>query len=259
MGKPIEQIRAMVTRPLIISHAACAGHAPENTLAGLRLALHMGVDGIEVDVRASADGVPVLMHDPTVNRTTDGRGGVSALTLAQLRELDAGAKAPDAAFRGERVPTLAEVLEAIGGRALLIAEIKQGGVEAALLETVRQADALAWVMAWSFDWGAVAQMRRLEPRLPCCLLVPRVANLAPAIDHALTLGAQGLAVDFPALDAEFVRNAHLRGLSVYAWTVDQAPNVRRLSEAGVDGIVTNFPNAALSVLRSVRRAIDGYC
>ncbi len=243
----------MLTRPMVISHAACAGHAPENTVAGLRLALHMGVDGIEVDVRASADGVPVLMHDPTVDRTTDGQGELSALTLAQLRELDVGAKAPNDAFRGEGVPTLTEVLRAIEGRALLIAEIKEGGIESAVLEAVRQADALSWVMVWSFNWGAVAQMRQLEPRLPCCLLVPRLPNLQPAADHALTLGTQGLAVDFPALDAESVRNAHLRGLSVHAWTVDQAPDVRRLAGAGVDGIVTNFPNDALSVLRRAGR------
>jgi glycerophosphoryl diester phosphodiesterase len=248
----------MSTRPLIISHAACAGHAPENTLAGLRLALHMGVDGIEVDVRASADGVPVLMHDATVDRTTDGQGEVSALTLAELRDLDAGAKAPDAVFRGERVPTLAEVLEAIAGRALLVAEIKQGGVEGAVLEAVRQADALAWAMTWSFDWGAVAQVRQLEPRLPCCLLVPQAANLQPAVNHALTLGAQGLAVEFPALGADSVRKAHLRGLSVYAWTADRAPDVRGLIEAGVDGIVTNLPNTALSVLRSVGWTTGAY-
>ena len=248
----------MLTRPLVISHAACAGHAPENTVAGLRLALHMGVDGIEVDVRASADGVPVLMHDPTVDRTTDGQGEVSTLTLAQLRELDAGAKAPNGTFQGERVPTLVEALRAIEGRALLIAEIKEGGIESAVLEVVRQADALPWVMVWSFNWGAVAQMRQLEPRLPCCLLVPRLPNLQPAADHALTLGAQGLAVEFPALDAESVRNAHLRGLSVHAWTVDQAPDVRRLAGAGVDSIVTNLPNDVLSILRSTGRATGAH-
>ena len=79
-----------MSQPLVVSHAACAGHAPENTLAGLRLALHIGADAIEVDVHLSADGIPVLIHDDSVDRTTDGRGAVAALTLAELRELRRG-------------------------------------------------------------------------------------------------------------------------------------------------------------------------
>ena len=107
-------------RPLIISHAACAGHAPENTLAGIRKAIELGAEGIETDVQASADGVPVLMHDLTVNRTTNGSGDVAALSLAELRALDAG---------GESVPTLAEVLDLTMGKVVLIMEIKQTGIE----------------------------------------------------------------------------------------------------------------------------------
>ncbi len=99
-------------RPLVISHAACGGHAPENTLAGIRAALRVGADAIEIDVQASSDGVPVLMHDLTVDRSTNGRGAVASMTLEQLRALDAG---------GEPVSTLDEVLALTIGRALLIA------------------------------------------------------------------------------------------------------------------------------------------
>src|SRR5213594_2742943 len=97
-------------RPLVISHAACGGHAPENTLVGVRKALDLKADGIEIDVQASADGVPVLMHDLTVDRTTNGSGEVAKLSLEQLRALDAG---------DEPVPTLADVLRLTRDQALL--------------------------------------------------------------------------------------------------------------------------------------------
>ena len=90
---------------LSISHAACKGHAPENTLAGIRAALALGVDGIEIDVHASLDGVPVLMHDETVDRTTNGAGRVPDLPLAALRELDAGSGIFENRFAGEPIPT----------------------------------------------------------------------------------------------------------------------------------------------------------
>src|SRR5512145_2204102 len=105
-------------RPLVISHAACGGHAPANTLAGVRKAIELGSDAIEIDVQATSDGVPVLMHDPTVDATTN--GAVAGMTLAQMRELDAG---------GEPPPTLAEVLELTKGKVLLVCEIKQPGIE----------------------------------------------------------------------------------------------------------------------------------
>ena len=113
-------------RPLVISHRACAGHAPENTLAGIRRALELGADGIEIDVQATADGVPVLMHDLTVDRTTNGHGELAKMTLAELQALDAG---------GEPPPTLADVLQLTKGRALLVAEIKQPGIEKHLRNT----------------------------------------------------------------------------------------------------------------------------
>jgi len=237
-----------MSQPLVISHAACAGHAPENTLAGLRLALHMGADAVEVDVHLSADGIPILMHDDSVDRTTDAQGPVASLTLAELRKLDAGARSPFESFRGEKVPTLAEALELTRGRALLIIEIKPLDVEGAVLEEVRRAGALDWAMIWSFHPGVVAGARRREPRLPAGLLTH---SLSDAIaQQALELGAQGTGVYYQNLTEEGVRLAHRKGLAVHAWTVDQPPDMHRLAAAGVDGIVTNFPDRARSLLRS---------
>ena len=238
--------------PLVVSHAACAGHAPENTLAGLRLALHMGADAIEVDVHLSADGIPVLMHDDSVDRTTDGRGAVADLSLAELRELDAGARSPFEAYRGERVPTLVQALEVARGRALLVIEIKPPDIEEAVLEVVRGAEALDSAMVWSFHPGVVAEVRRREPRLPAALLT---LSLSDAIaQQALELSAQAASVFYQNISEEGVRAAHRRALSVYAWTADQPAEMRRLAAAGVDGIVTNFPDRARSFLRSLQAA-----
>lgn len=233
-------------RPLIISHAACAGHAPENTLAGVVTALELGADGIEIDVQCSADGVPILMHDLTVDRTTNGRGEVASLTAAELRALDAG---------GEPPPTLAEALEVIAGRALLVAEIKQPGIEERVAAVVREAGALDDVMVWSFFPQALESMRRAEPRLPAALLIgPQPATGSGALQWpemrslAVRLGLQGVSVFCYGLTSDMVREARRRGLSVYTWTADPEAEIRRLAELGVDGICTNFPDRALRVL-----------
>ena len=234
-------------RPLVISHRACAGHAPENTLAGVRAALEIGADAVEVDVQASADGIPVLMHDPTLDRTTSGKGDLSSFTAAQLAALDAG---------GEPVPTFAQALDLTRGRALLVAEIKRPGCEEALAEVVRSGGALADVMAWSFLPPALEAMRRAEPRLPGgLLLAPQVMGNWPGMrELALRLGLQAVSVFHLSLEAEVVAQAKRSGLTVYAWTADAEADIQRLIELDVDGIVTNFPDRALGLLgRPARR------
>ena len=228
-------------RPLVISHAACGGHAPENTLAGVRAALEIGADAIEIDVQASADGIPVLMHDLTLDRTTSGKGDLSSFTAAQLSTLDAG---------GEPVPTFAQTLELTGARALLVAEIKRQGCEEALADVVRSAGALTDVMVWSFLPPALEAMRRAEPRLPGGLLVaPQSMGNWPAMrELALRLGLQAVSVFHLSLEAEVISQARRSGLSVYAWTADAEAHIQHLIELDVDAIVTNFPERALALL-----------
>ena len=226
---------------LVISHAACAGHAPENTLAGIRAALEMGADAIEVDVQASADGVPVLMHDLTVDRATNGSGDLASLTLEQLQALDAG---------GEPMPTFAQALELTRGRALLVAEIKRPGCEAALADVIRQADAIEDVMVWSFMPPALAAMRQAESRLPSALLIaPGSISQWPMLrELALRLGLQAVSLFHVDVSAGVVARARRSGLTVYAWTADAENDIQRLLDLGVDGIVTNYPERALALL-----------
>jgi glycerophosphoryl diester phosphodiesterase len=228
-------------RPLVISHAACGGHAPANTLAGIRAALSFGADGIEIDVQCSADAVPILMHDLTVDRTTDGTGAVADLTLEQLKELDAG---------GEPPPTLAEVLARTKGNALLICEIKQPGIEGRIAEVVHQAEALGDVMVWSFFPKALEGMRSAEPRIPAALLVSdRHVDALPTLrEVAISLGVQGLSIYHEGATEDAVRLCRRSGLAVYVWTPDAQPDIDRVVALGVDGVCTNFPDRAFAAI-----------
>jgi glycerophosphoryl diester phosphodiesterase len=228
-------------RPLVISHAACAGHAPENTLAGVRAALQIGADAIEVDVQATADGVPVLMHDLTLDHATSASGDLSTFTLEQLQALDVG---------GEPIPTFAETLDITRGHALLVAEIKRPGCEPALADAIRDAGALEDVMVWSFLPPALEAMRGAEPRVPGSLLIPpqSIDNWPSMRELALRLGLQAVSVFHLSLSTEIVGQARRSGLAVYAWTADTEPEIQRLIDLDTDGIVSNYPDKALALL-----------
>ncbi len=233
--------------PFVISHAACKGYAPENTLLGVRQAIELGADGIEIDVHASRDGVPVLIHDDTVDRTTDGSGAVSQMALTQLRKLDAG--------NGERIPTLAEALDLTRGRVLLVIEVKQAGIEEQVLRVVRDQQAVSDCVVHSFNPQIVSRFRALEPTLPAALLTPGLdaADWDPLFALALSLNAQGISVFFQKVNADLVRRAHLRKLSFYAWTVNEPDDMRRLRDCGVDAITTDYPDLLRGVLKSDSR------
>jgi len=228
-------------RPLLISHAACGGHAPENTLAGIRKAIELGSEGIEIDVQMSADGVPVLMHDLTVDRTTKGTGNLADMTLERLRALDVG---------GEPVPTLTEVLEVTKGRVLLVMEIKAPGIEEQVAQVVRDAGALNDVMTWSFYPDALEGMRSAEPRIPSALLIAgeHISKWPAMRERALKIGAQGVSVFFLGIDASIAESCRRSGLTLYTWTPDEEPQMQKLVDLGVDGICTNYPDRAVRAL-----------
>jgi glycerophosphoryl diester phosphodiesterase len=222
--------------PIITAHAACKGHAPENTLAGIRAALKLRADAIEIDIRCTREGVPVLLHDSTVDRTTDGQGKLAELSLRQVRRLDAGG--------GERIPTLREVLDAVAGRALIVLEIKPSGIEEETLAVVRRAKALEWCVVHSFRPPVVETVRKLEPKMPASLLVggEYVRDWREIFALALSINAQGVAVNHESVTLKLVRAAHLRELRFSTWTVDLQRDARRVYAAGVDAITTDYPD-----------------
>ena len=160
--------------PLIIAHRGDSAHRPENTLAAFAGALEVGADLVEFDVQLTRDGQVVVIHDPTVDRTTDGRGRVAEMTLAQLRALSAGYPSRfGAAHRGERVPTLGEALALLKDRARVMVEIKpdavtddaEGGVEARTIADVRKAGMEKDVALLSFSRRALLRCRKLAPEI----------------------------------------------------------------------------------------------
>jgi len=236
-----------MNRPLLVTaHAACKGHGPENTLAGVRKAIEFGVDAIEVDIHCTADGIPVLIHDSTVDRTTNGSGTIQQMTFAEARALDAG----DERFPGELIPSLEEAVALTKGRVLLVLELKQMGIEARVLDVVRRLNALRECTVHSFIPQVVARVRELEPRVPCALLASgvNVGDWDEVLDSTLALNAQGIAVLHSCVTERLVASAYRRSLRLYTWTVNDESDMRRLMACGVDGITSDYPERVRAVL-----------
>jgi glycerophosphoryl diester phosphodiesterase len=239
-------------RPLVTSHAACKGHAPENTIAGINAAVRLGADAIEIDVHCTSDGVPVLIHDETVDRTTDGAGNIHDMTFDVVRALDAGARQFAPRFEGERIPTLAEVLDLTKGQALLQIEIKQTGIEETVARVVREAAAVADCEVHSFWPQVVKAARQAEPRMAAALLTDgrRIVDWDDFYGFALSLGAQGVSVYYSHATPEIVRRGQLRSLTFMTWTVDDEKDIETVVSAGVDSVCSNFPDIVATVVNS---------
>ena len=240
-------------RPLVLAHRGASAVAPQNTLAAFKKAMELGADGVELDVQLSADGVPVVIHDMTVDTLTDGTGRVSEMSLAQLKELDAGASF-DPAFTGERIPTLDEVLEAVGDTLLLNIELKtyalrDTGLEQAVLHLVQRHALGPRALFSSFNPLALRRVKRLSPTALVGLLYApelplplRKAWLAPLFPH------EARHPEHTMVNAAYMAWAHRRGYRVHTWTVDDAVDMQRLIHLRVDGVITNRPDRLLALL-----------
>ncbi|MGD9932971.1 MAG: glycerophosphodiester phosphodiesterase [Dehalococcoidia bacterium] len=230
--------------PLVIGHAAAAGEAPANTLAGVRQSLDAGAEAMEIDVQLCADGIPVLMHDLTVDRTTNLSGRVRDISLAALQAADAGS--------GEPVPTLDQVLGLVAGRLSVMCELKvdhhSGEPETALVDAVLavvdRSAAHAWVAIHSFDPEIVRAARIADPRISAAIISPPVDadGMERLLGGVLRRHGQAVSVEHHSLTPELVMKAHRRQLCVWAWTADGEDDWARLCAAGVDGIITNVPH-----------------
>jgi glycerophosphoryl diester phosphodiesterase len=199
----------------------------------------------ELDVQSTRDGAVVVVHDETVDRTTDGHGAVADLTLEEIQRLDAGIKR-GASFRGERIPTLDEVMQAVRGRLGLNIEIKEGAVERQVCELMRSYDALATSMVSSFEWKALEKVSAIDPSIRIGLLAEK--NRDTLFDAASAMQAYAVNPRFDMVDAAFCAKAHARGFKVLVWTVDVPEAMQILIAAGVDGIMTNYPARLRDVL-----------
>jgi glycerophosphoryl diester phosphodiesterase len=238
---------------LVIGHRGNAAHAPENTLESFRQAAALGVDAIELDVRLTRDGVPVVLHDPTLGRTTDRGDAVADISLAGLRGADAGARfTPDAGAtfpyrgRGLTIPTLRQVVDAIQGIPLLI-EVKVPEAGAAIVDVLTQAGAGGRVVGASMDRNAVLSLREVSIATGASAVdVLALWSLLIRRQRPPTLLYEALCIPrvyggLPLPVAGLARLARAAGVATHVWTVDEPRVAQKLWQAGVQGIVTNAP------------------
>lgn len=226
---------------LRIGHRGAAGTAPENTLVSFRRAKELGAQAVEFDLHRTKDGHLVVIHDPTLERTTTGAGLVRELTLAEIRQADAGVKKGDQ-FRGERVPTLAELIEAYPD--LLFLELKAGsvhypGIEEEIVGLLRETGAYSRTQISSFDHHALRRIRELAPDLPTGLL--HSCNLLDPAGVARAAGCTALHPTWHWATPAYMTQARAAGLEVNVWTVNDPGAVDLMLAVGADGIISDYP------------------
>jgi len=223
----------------VYAHRGASLECPENTMRAFRRALKLKVNGIELDVHLSSDGFPVVIHDATVDRTTDGAGAVAAMTLADLKELDAG--------EGERIPTLAEVIDFVGSAVHVDIEVKAGAAaEVVLQEAGRRLD-LRWAMS-SFDHDVLRFARNRSTDIELWPLMTKLSD--EGLATALDLESPLIAIDDRTLTQELVESLIDINLGIWVWTVNEPQRARTLAAWGVAGVCTDDPRSIIDAVRS---------
>lgn len=243
------------SNPIVIAHRGASGTAPENTLAAFELGIQYKADQLELDVHLSKDGEVIVIHDATVDRTTNGTGKVEELTLADLKKLDAGSW-KDNQYTNEPIPTLDEVLKLVKGRSTVLIEFKRGdklydGVEQKVIDIVQQNQAESWVVYQSFHPKVVEKLISLQTASPTYLLIVGRMPLLPFYyDDAIRFGSpfsrwkgkvKGINPNERFASKAFINKAHKNGLEVFVWTVNKTEDMNELKARGVDGLITNYP------------------
>ena len=236
-------------KPWVIAHRGASGYAPENTLAAFQRAVELGAGFIETDLHLTRDARFVAIHDDTLERTTNGRGRVHDFTLAELRELDAGLWF-DRQFSGERIPTIEEILAfSLKHDAIFYLDAKYNaawGMHHSLVGALRDAQNTARTIVLSADGSVLESLRRLDPSVMAGLLYAEGG--ADAVKTSLEVGARQLCPRMELATPELVKQAHGSDLGVVAWTANRPEEMRSLIAAGVDGIMTDFPDRLRAIL-----------
>jgi glycerophosphoryl diester phosphodiesterase len=242
--------------PLVIAHRGDSAHRPENTLASIASALELGAVAIEMDVQLTRDGHVVVLHDPTLDRTTSGRGDVRELTLAEVRAVSAGypGRFGDA-WAGERVPTLAEALSLLRERARAMIEIKAesvtadaaGGVEALTVAEVRRLGMAAEVALISFDQRAIVRARELAPEISRGRIFGHT-SAEEVLEDARASGSQIVMPHKSQLSDALVAAVRGAGLKLATWVVDEPEELRQLKHFELYGVGSNRPGVLIDAI-----------
>jgi glycerophosphoryl diester phosphodiesterase len=227
------------TRIIAVGHRGAAGLEPENTLRSFRCAIDLGCDMAECDVHRTRHDQLAVIHDETVDRTTNGSGLVSGFTMAELKELDAG--------KGEHIPTLDEVLEGVKGHLKLLVELKGAGTEALAAQAVKRHGMAKDVYFTSFQLDRIEKIRAIDPDL----LTGAIFGNPPenAVELAAKAGARSISICHPYVTSVLIQAARAEGLMFRAWNPDTAEEIYAMVALGVDGIGSNRPDILMEVLR----------
>jgi glycerophosphoryl diester phosphodiesterase len=246
----------LVARPLVIAHRGDSAHRPENTLASFASALEVGAVLVELDVQLTMDGHLVVLHDPTLDRTTTGRGDVRRMTLAEVRAVSAGY--PERfgnSYAGERVPTLSDALALLHGRARVLVELKsesvtddgEGGLEARVAEEVRRSGMAGHVALISFDHRAIVRLQALAPEVTRGRLFGRT-TADELLAHAREAGCELVMPHKSQLSDALAERVHAAGLKLATWVVDEPEELRRLARFGLYGVGSNRPGVLIDAI-----------
>ena len=216
-------------------HRGARGHEPENTVRSVRRALELGADGVEVDVHL-ADGQLVVIHDDTLNRTTNGHGRVTKKSFDYLRSLDAGA--------GERIPTLAEIFDAVNRRAVINVELKGPHTAAPVAALIAEyVNRRGWsyddFLVSSFDHARIREAKQFCPEIRIGALIEKTPRGLAKFAEAL--GAWSLHASRRCVTPKLVADAHQRRLKIFVFTINQPGEIARMKMLGVDGVFSDFP------------------
>jgi glycerophosphoryl diester phosphodiesterase len=223
---------------IIMGHRGAAALAPENTLLSIATAMEIGVDAAEIDVHLSKDNELVVIHDATVDRTTNGTGAVSRYTLEEIKRLDAG--------KGETIPTLQEVIDLIHDKVKLVIELKEAGTEEPVVELIKRNGLWENVYVISFWHRLVRTVKEKEGRIKTGVLF-----VGCPVDacFAAQARADAFVMKYTFVDKKFVDMAHKEGLTVFIWNIDAPHLVKPYADMGVDGIGSNDPRVLIDFFR----------
>ncbi|MEM2788651.1 MAG: glycerophosphodiester phosphodiesterase family protein [Candidatus Bathyarchaeia archaeon] len=225
----------------VIGHRGAAGLEPENTLRSIRKAIEIGVDRVEIDVRVTKDGRLVVIHDETVDRTTNGHGYVRDMTFEEIRKLDAG--------KGEKVPTLEEALNLTRGKVILQIELKVAEATEPTIELIEENGAEREVVITSFIHSLLKKVRYLNPAIRTGALFFDVQE--DIFERTISACAEAIHIYYRNITPKLVENAHKRGLKVVAWNPDEVGDMKRIISLGVDAIGSNRPDILINLLREM--------
>ena len=240
---------------VVIAHRGASAYYPENTMAAFRGALQMGAEMIELDLMLSRDGVPVVFHDAELDDHTDGYGALEALTLEELKQLDAGSWF-DEEFAGQQIPTLEEVLEFAKDKIALNIEIKteavadqaEGGIEQKALRLVKKYGMEDHVLFSSFDYRAIVHLKELEPTIPAALLYNKEASNRQLPSQLLSsYRADAFNCHYSQLNRKRLRDIRMHAIPVFVYTVNRKRRMKKLIKQGVNGIFSDKPDLLKSM------------